>query len=126
MERLKYMKCLIQGTDVQLINKIPGPVDGFNRPTDIDSDPITVENVLVGEPSSDDVINALNLDGKRIKYTLAIPKGDNHKWEGDVIIWGDRYHIYTTPTQGIEDNIPLLWNKKVLVEDYRDYNNEES
>ena len=118
MGALKFMG--ITGIAVELINKVEVGRDGFNRPIYADAEPITVEDVLVGEPSSDDIINALNLHGKRVKYTLAIPKGDAHTWEGKVIIWGKTYAIFTEPTQGIEANIPLRWNKKVMVEDYID------
>lgn len=110
----------ITGITIELVNKIAGAKDGFGRPTYEDAEPIEVHDVLVGEPSADDVVNALNLHGKHVKYTLAIPKGDAHIWEGDVIIWGKRYHIFTTPTQGIDANIPLRWNKKVMVEEYTD------
>lgn len=108
----------IQGITVQLINVINSGVDGFNRPIEIEAEPINVDNVLVGEPSPDEVTNTLNLYGKTVRYTLGIPKGDQNVWEGDVIIWGDRYHIIDGPTQGIEANIPLQWNKKVHVEAY--------
>ena len=108
----------IQGVTIQLINKIAGPVDAFNRPTYEDAEPIDVDDVLVGEPTADEVINATNLHGTKVKYTLAIPKGDTNTWKGDVIIWGERYKIITSPTQGIEENIPLRWNKKVMVEEY--------
>lgn len=108
----------IQGITIQLINKVEGAVDAFNRPTTVDAEPVDVADVLVGEPSADDIINSTNLHGRKVKYTLAIPKGDTHNWTGDVIIWGERYKIITTPTQGIEANIPLRWNKKVMVEEY--------
>lgn len=108
----------IVGISIVLINKVDtGEVDGFNRPILTETQTI-VEDVLVGEPSSDDYVNALNLYGKKAKYTIAIPKGDTNNWEGDVIIWGDRYHIFTKPIRGIEENIPLRWNAKVMVEEY--------
>ena len=118
MGALKFMG--ITGISVELVNKVTAGMDAFNRPIYKDAEPITVDDVLVGEPSADDVINALNLHGKHVKYTLAIPKGDTNTWEGKVIIWGKAYNIITTPTQGIEANIPLRWNKKVFVEEYTD------
>lgn len=110
----------IKGTVVKLINKTALQKDPFGRPIYVDAEPIAVEDVLVGEPSADDITNALNLHGKVVKYTLGIPKGDTHTWEGYVEICGDLYHIFTKPTQGIEENIPLRWNKKVMVEEYTD------
>ena len=74
-------------------------------------------DVLVGEPSSDDISNSLSLYGKKLAYTLAIPKGDTNDWtDTDVIIFGTRFRTYGMPTEGIEENIPLRWNKKVKVE----------
>ena len=118
MGALRFME--IKGITVSLVNKVKSGIDGFGKPIYIDAEPIEVNDVLVGEPSADDVINALNLHGKHVKYTLAIPKGDTNEWEGKVIIWGKPYNIFTTPTQGIEANIPLIWNKKVMVEEYTD------
>lgn len=109
---------IIKGITIDLINYDKSGADGFNRPIYKELPPISVEDVLVGEPSADDITNALNMYGKKVRYTLAIPKGDAHTWEGDVIIWDNRYRIITEPTQGIEANIPLRWNKKVYVEDY--------
>lgn len=116
----------IQGLTIQLINKVAEGVDDFNRPVYVDAEPINVDNVLVGEPSAEEVTSTLNLYGKAVKYTLAIPKGDQNTWDGDVIIWGDRYHIIDGPTQGIEALIPLSWNKKVHVEVYPGTNPEEA
>ena len=75
--------------------------------------------MLVGEPSAEDVVNEINLSGKRIAYVLAIPKGDTHIWENtEVEFWGMTFKTVGIPTQGIDDNIPLKWNKKVKVERY--------
>lgn len=108
----------IQGITIELINLVSSGVDEFNRPIEIEGEPITVNDVLVGEPSPEEVTNTLNIYGKKARYTLGIPKGDQNIWEGDVIIWGERYRIIDGPTQGIEANIPLRWNKKVHVEAY--------
>jgi len=52
-------------------------------------------------------------------YTLAIPKGDTHDWENQVIeFWGKTWKSFGMPLEGIESNIPLAWNKKVTVERY--------
>ena len=78
-----------------------------------------VEDVLIGVPSSEDIVNELNLSGKRIAYTLGIPKGDTHNWiNTEVEFWGERYRTIGKPMQGIDENIPLSWNKKVQVESY--------
>lgn len=112
------MRLSIKGIPVKLSVRTQKGIDGFNRPTYEVSQEV-VENVLVGEPSAEDVANELNLSGKRIAYTLAIPKGDTHVWEDtEVEFWGMTFQTVGIPTQGIDDNIPLKWNKKVKVERY--------
>lgn len=66
----------------------------------------TVSNVLVGEPSENGKI-----------YTLAIPKGDAHSWTDRLVeIFGTKFRTIGFAEQGIEENIPLAWHKKVKVE----------
>lgn len=106
------------GESIILYNQTQVGVDAFNHPIYADTAE-TINNVLIGEPSSDDIINELNLSGKRLAYTLAIPKGDAHEWRDKVVeFWGMRFKTFGTPTQGIEHLIPLAWNKKVKVELY--------
>lgn len=112
------MQIMIKGIPVTLYVKTQTGTDPFNRPI-YEETAETIENVLVGEPSSEDVTNELNLSGKVISYVLAIPKGDTHDWENTFVeFFGKRYRTIGTPTQGIEENIPLAWNKKVRVERY--------
>lgn len=112
------MRLNIKGIPVKLSVKTQTGIDDFNRPTYEVSQEV-VENVLVGEPSAEDVVNELNLSGKRIAYVLAIPKGDTHTWENTKVeFWGMTFKTVGIPTQGIDDNIPLKWNKKVKVERY--------
>ena len=93
-------------------------LDPFNRPIEqeIRTD---VENVLISPASSDDIVTSTDLTGRKAVYTLAIPKGDTHEWENAIVeFWGERWKVFGIPTQGIEANIPLDWNKKVTVERY--------
>lgn len=107
---------LIKGITITLYEQTETGVDGFNRVV-FDEDPVLVDNVLVGEPSTQDVINELNMSGKRLAYTLAIPKGDTHDWtDKRVSFFGSMFRTIGEPIQGIEENIPLDWNKKVKVE----------
>lgn len=81
--------------------------------------PIEVENVLVSPTLTDDIVNQLNLTGKKAVYTLAIPKVDTNDWEdAEVFFFGKRWRVFGMETQGIEHLIPLDWNKKVMVERY--------
>lgn len=109
---------VLKGITVILYNRIQTGTDPFNRPIfgEVAS---TVDNVLVGEPTSEEIINELNLTGKHLVYTLAIPKGDNHEWKDAVVeFFGERFKTFGAPTQGIEAMIPLQWNQKVKVERY--------
>ena len=106
------------GESIILYNKTQVGTDAFNRPIYEDTAE-TVDNVLIGVPSSDDVLNEMNLSGKRIAYTLAIPKGDAHEWSGTTVeFWGKKFRTIGDATRGIEHLIPLAWNKKVNVEAY--------
>jgi len=106
------------GVPIILYDKEQTGVDAFNHPIYAER-PVTVENVLIGEPSTEDVINDLQLYGKRLAYTLGIPKGDAHVWtDRTVEFFGQKFRTYGKPTQGIDHLIPLDWNKKVKVEEY--------
>lgn len=106
---------------IQLVTKTETGTDDLNQPIYEDV-VIEVEGVLVGEPSSDDIANSLSMYGKMAKYTLAIPKGDANEWTDTEVIlpapFAGKYRTIGFPTAGIEANIPLKWNKKVMVEQY--------
>lgn len=109
---------VIQGITVQLGVKTQIGVDSFRNPV-YAYDFIDVDNILIGEPTTEDITNSLNLHGKKIAYTLAIPKDDQNDWTDTKIkFWGREFMTFGIPTQGIEENIPLSWNKKVKVEAY--------
>ena len=76
-----------------------------------------VDNVLIGEPSTDDVTSSTQLYGRVIQYMLAIPKGDTHDWtDTAVVIFGERFLTFGDIIEGVEKNIPTPWHKKVRVE----------
>lgn len=108
----------IKGITVALINKIETGKDPFGSPIYKDAE-ILIDNVLISPTSTEDIVNRLNLTGKRAVYTLAIPKGDTHAWEDqEVRFFNERWRVFGMVTQGIEGIIPLDWNKKVMVERY--------
>lgn len=111
----------MRGITVTLVEKTQTGVDDLNRPIYEDSY-IDVDNVLVGEPTSDEIVNTMSLYGKQVKYMLAIPKGDTNKWTDTEVIlpspFDGKYKTIGYPTAGIEENIPLSWNKKVKLERY--------
>lgn len=109
---------MIRGISVELkIEKQIG-IDGFQRPLYEYVSEI-VENVLIAPSASDDLLTTTDLTGKKAVYTLAIPKEDDHDWTDCIVcFFGEEWHTIGYPLEGIEDNIPLDWNKKVMVERY--------
>lgn len=108
----------LHGIPVTLYNKEQTGTDGFGRPVYKET-PVIVENVLVGEPTAQEIIDELNLSGKHLAYTLAIPKGDTHTWtDRKICFFGEAFRAIAAPVQGIEDLVPLDWNKQVKVERY--------
>ena len=109
---------MLKGITIQLfvIGEITDP---FGAPEIADGHWVDVNNVLYGEPSTEDVTNTLNLYGKRVAYVLAIPKGDTHKWTDTLVRLPDGvYRTIGFPTHGIDELMPLAWNMKVKVERY--------
>lgn len=106
----------MKGVPVVLHVRTQTGVDAFNNPVYSDT-PVTVNNVLIGQPTTDDITDSIELYGKRIEYMLGIPKGDTHDWEDTVVeFWGQSYRTFGFTIQGIEENIPTPWHRKVRVE----------
>ena len=92
--------------------------DAFNNPVYTDST-VTVNNVLVGQPTTDEVTTSIDLYGKKIEYMLGLPKGDTHVWEDtEVEFFGKKFKTFGSTIEGIEANIPTPWHKKVRVAKY--------
>lgn len=109
---------MIKGIPVLLNERVRSGEDGLGNPTYQDNW-VTVENVLVAPASTSEVLDTLNLTGKKAVYNIAIPKGDNHKWmDNPVQFFGETWRVIGFPQQGIEENIPLAWNQKWMVEKY--------
>lgn len=114
----------IRGTAVTLYVETITGYDSLGEPI-IETTPEQVENVLIGEPSTDEITSSVSLYGKKISYMLGIPKGDTHDWVNKKVDWTDPYgntHTCTTfgvPITGIEANLPPLpWHMKVRCEAY--------
>lgn len=109
---------MIKGITVTLVKKIKTGNDPLGNPI-YDEVKEDVDNILIAPTSSDDVTNQLSLTGKKAVYTLAIPKKDNHVWKDrEVIFFNNRWKTVGIPIEGIDELIPLSWNKKVTVERY--------
>ena len=108
----------MHGITITLIEKTQTGTDPWGAPT-YSEELVDVPDVLVGQPSSGDLISTLELHGKYIAYVLGIPKGDTHIWEDvDVIIWGERFRTIGKPQTGEQANIPLRWGSVIKVESY--------
>ncbi|MBR2697203.1 MAG: hypothetical protein IKE76_01295 [Clostridia bacterium] len=103
------------GVTVTLYEKLQTGTDEFNDPV-YELTPVEVANVLVGQPTTDEVTSSIDLYGRKIEYMLGIPKGDTHNWEETaVIIFGEPFRTFGAVIQGIEANIPTPWHRKVRV-----------
>ena len=110
------MASLIKGITVQLLVKEQIGTDAFNAPIYEDV-PVDIHNVLVAPMSDEEIVDTLNLTGRRATYQLAIPKTDNHNWENQrVVFFGEKWRVIGKPVKGIDHLIPLDWNLKVKVE----------
>lgn len=109
---------MIKGEKIILIDRIEKGRDSFNAPI-YEEKEIEVEDVLIGNPSAEDIVNDVSLYGKHISLVLGIPKGDKNNWKDkEVIIRGERYRTYAKPLTQTEANVPTKWNTQVKVEKY--------
>lgn len=108
----------MKGTSVVLFNKTLSGYDSLNNPVYTLTQE-TVANVLIGQPTTDDITASNDLYGKKIEYMLGLPKGDAHNWDDvRVDFFGQSFRTFGEVIQGIEDNVPTPWHKKVRVERY--------
>lgn len=111
-ERGAYM---IKGITVTLYEKTQTGVDGFGKATYTET-PVEVDNVLVAPATNEEVVNELQLTGKKLAYNMALPKGDTHAWTNrKVSFLGKTFQSYGDVEEGIEENVPTPWHKKVKV-----------
>lgn len=100
------------------VKTLDGGEDAFGRPTYTETT-VEVDNVLVGQPTSQEMLDTLNLTGKKVVYTLGIPKDDANTWtDAKVEFFGETWRTVGAPVMGIEDLVPLDWNAKIMVERY--------
>ena len=103
---------------VRLTVKVQTGTDPFGAPVYTETVK-TVDNVLVGEPSTDDITTSTDLFGKRIDYMLGIPKGNTDNWQDAKVEWTDAYgrtircETFGFPVTGVEHLVPTPWHMKV-------------
>ena len=108
----------MRGITVILHAKTQTGTDPFGAPVYIQTEE-PVDNVLVGQPTTDDITTSTDLQGKRIDYMLGIPKGDAHDWTDVMVSWTDAYgrtitcETFGFPITGVEHLVPTPWHMKV-------------
>lgn len=109
---------MLKGITITLYETTQTGTDPLNRPV-YEEVPVEVENVLVMPTTSDEQVQDLNLNGARVLYTLAIPKGDTHDWQDKKVSFFDQsFKTVGIPVQTIDALTPTAWNKKVKVARY--------
>ena len=109
---------MLKGITVTLYEKTKTGTDAFNEDV-FEETAVQVDDVLVAPAQSQEILDTINLYGKKAVYTLAIPKDDEHDWKDKrVSFFGKDFRTFGEPLQGISCDIPLRWNMKVMVELY--------
>lgn len=110
------MGARIHGITIKLQNLTSTGTDAFNIPTYSETWE-NVDNVIVGLPTDAELVDAMDLYGTRAVYVLGVPKGDTHDWSAGKLVefFGEQFRIFGHTIQGIDDMVPLEWNKKIMV-----------
>ena len=101
----------------------PAP-DPFGAPVATGETTVDVDNVLIGEPTTDEILTSVSMYGRRTQYVLGIPKGDTHDWLGRHVSWTDAHgrtinvRTFGEMITGVTANIPGPWDAKVRAEVY--------
>ena len=108
----------LRGQTVALTVKTQSGTDSLGCPEYTETT-VDVENVIVDPVSAQDLLDTLNLTGRRAVYTLHIPKGDANVWEDTTVrFWGRTWRTIGMPIAYMEELTPGEWNQKVQVERY--------
>ena len=103
------------GADVVLHVRTKTGEDAFGDPVWSETTE-TVHNVLIGQPTTEEIQSSIDLYGKKAEFMLGLPKGDAHVWEDTTVeFFGRTWRTFGMTIQGIEANVPTPWHKKVRV-----------
>lgn len=109
---------MIKGETIILFEKTEKGTDPFGKPI-YEEVETPIDNVIIGQPNYDEQVAELNLTGKRIAFTLGIPKSDTHNWKDVTVkIRGQKFRSYGFPLTQTPENVPTKWNTQVKVEAY--------
>ena len=108
---------MISGETVTVYTRQLAGVDGFNNNTYSFAEE-TLNNVIVapGEPQNE--TDDSRPDGKRVEYTIYLPK----EYTGDLTggkatVRGRTLNVIGIPKVYTDDNVPMQWNMVVKLED---------
>ena len=110
----------LKGETVYLHVKTPAGKDAFNRQI-YNTERVAVHDVLIAPVAQDAgvLLSEMAISTKGARYQLGIPKGDTHDWEDCTVeFWGQTWKSVGFSTAGMDHQIPLRWNRKVMVERY--------
>jgi len=108
----------VVGITVTLHTKTAGTPDAFNDATWTYTTK-TVDNVLVGQPTGDEVTSGIDLYGIRAEFMLGIPKGNEDDWEDTLVeFFGHTFRTFGPTIMGIEANVPTPWHRKIRAARY--------
>jgi len=110
----------IKGIPITLYTETVTGYDDFNREI-VETQAVEIPNVVIGQPSSEDITSEVNLSGKKAVYNLAIPADDTHDWKNKVVeFYGKKWRTIGVPTQFMDGYMgeSWPWNKQIKVEEY--------
>lgn len=103
----------MRGITVTLIQRTASGTDSLGNQVWAE-EAVSVDNVLVGQPTTDDIVTTTQIYGKRLEYWIGIPKGDVHGWENALVeFFGQRFETFGHLEKGIDALVPTAWNAKI-------------
>lgn len=107
---------------VTLYEVVGYETDGFGKKQPV-TVPVVVQHCLVAQNVADAVVDQTTLETNREQFTIAIPKGDSHKWEESMVefvLAGEQIKARTfgATLKGIEALVPTYWHKQIKAERY--------
>ena len=109
---------VLKGIPIILYEPTQSGTDAFKAPI-YTEEPVTVENVLVCPMSATDIIDAMQLYGKKAVYELCIPKENPNVWEDRMVeFFGQKWKTFGIVLEWHSELTPGPWNRKVKVERY--------
>lgn len=112
----------MNGKTVYLFDKIKTGEDPFGAPIYKEKRE-KIENVLIGQPQTTPITDSQNIQGKRGRFLLGIPKKDTHVWENKDVEFELCGRVYKCKTVafayvGQSELIPGPWKGYIEAEYY--------